>query len=512
MRARLSLVSVVSAVVLVTSAGAVVAIEPTSETGAGPSHAATWDLPGTTVRLPQAHDGEDSPTRTTTGAPGGTLIFEGSPAGAWPANVWTMNTTGGSLDQITTSALGTGDRFPSWSPGGTLVTFTRDMSASTTDLVSDIFTANADGTGVRRLTTTTAADYTSSFSPDGSRIVFTSQRHGNPEIYTMRIDGTDVRRLTDHPAYDSQAIWSPDGAKIAFVSDRMGATDVYTMNPDGSGVFRLTLHAADDFSPSWTPDGFHIVFNTTRNGGYDVYKVRASDRTSLANLSDETGNVFYPALAPDGSRIYVNVNGSTSVDIAYLSAGTVAAAIGAPDEDELFPELRPVPDFPLVDAKFSSFKIDIEWVFAEGITAGCSAERYCPDNPVTREQMAIFLDRALDLPATATDFFSDDAGRTGEAAINRVAAAGITSGCAANSYCPTTNVSRGQMASFLARAFDLPTATTDYFTDDDGTTHEANINRIRLAGITTGCTPTTYCPNPSVTRGQMAAFLRRALE
>jgi hypothetical protein len=68
--------------------------------------------------------------------------------------------------------------------------------------------------------------------------------------------------------------------------------------------------------------------------------------------------------------------------------------------------------------------------------------------------MAIFLDRALDLPATGTDFFTDDTGRTGEGSINRLAASGITTGCSPTTYCPTANVNRGQMAAFLRRAFD----------------------------------------------------------
>jgi hypothetical protein len=125
--------------------------------------------------------------------------------------------------------------------------------------------------------------------------------------------------------------------------------------------------------------------------------------------------------------------------------------------------------------------------------------------------MASFLVRALHLPATDTDYFTDDEGLAAEGDINRVAAAGITSGCAPENYCPADPVLRGAMASFLARAFSLPAADHDFFTDDTGTTHEANINRVAAAGITSGCTPTTYCPNSPVTRGQMAAFLRRAL-
>jgi hypothetical protein len=66
------------------------------------------------------------------------------------------------------------------------------------------------------------------------------------------------------------------------------------------------------------------------------------------------------------------------------------------------------------------------------------------------------------------------------------------------------------MATFLVRGFDLPTTSTDYFSDDSGSIHEANINRLRAAGVTHGCGGTNFCPNGIVTRGQMAAFLHRA--
>jgi hypothetical protein len=124
--------------------------------------------------------------------------------------------------------------------------------------------------------------------------------------------------------------------------------------------------------------------------------------------------------------------------------------------------------------------------------------------------MAVFLDRALDLAPTVVDFFTDDEGHSGEAAINRIAAAGITTGCGPARFCPAATVSRGQMASLLARALALPATTSNYFSDDNGTTHERDINRLAAAGITTGCAPGRYCPTANVTRGQMAAFLHRA--
>jgi len=162
-----------------------------------------------------------------------------------------------------------------------------------------------------------------------------------------------------------------------------------------------------------------------------------------------------------------------------------------------------------VDVDGNKHESAIEWILAEGITYGCAAERFCPNGLVTRGQMASFLARALELPAATKDYFSDDNGTTHEAAINRVRAAGITAGCGGSRYCPDGVVTRAQMASFLVRALDLPASGTDYFSDDAGNKHEARINAIARAGLTVGCTDTTYCPNGAVTRAQMATFLYR---
>ncbi len=157
------------------------------------------------------------------------------------------------------------------------------------------------------------------------------------------------------------------------------------------------------------------------------------------------------------------------------------------------------------------FRNDIAWLVREAITVGCAPALYCPNGLVTRGQMATFLSRALDLPSTSTDFFSDDESSQHEASINRLRAAGITSGCGPGRFCPNGLVTRAQMASFLSRALDLPATLSDPFSDDEASSHEASINRLAAAGITSGCGPGRFCPDGIVTRGQMAAFLRRGL-
>ncbi|MGA8039157.1 MAG: S-layer homology domain-containing protein, partial [Acidimicrobiia bacterium] len=162
----------------------------------------------------------------------------------------------------------------------------------------------------------------------------------------------------------------------------------------------------------------------------------------------------------------------------------------------------------------------IEAIAAAGITQGCNPpanDRYCPDRVVTRGQMAAFLSRALHLPATTTDHFNDDNGHLFEKAINQLATAGITQGCnppANNHFCPDRDMTRGQMAAMLARAFHYPPSTFDRFTDDNGHLFENAIQAIAAQGVTVGCNPpanTHFCPDQKVTRDQMATFLTRAL-
>jgi hypothetical protein len=162
----------------------------------------------------------------------------------------------------------------------------------------------------------------------------------------------------------------------------------------------------------------------------------------------------------------------------------------------------------------NTFRADIAWLSNSGITAGCNPpanDRFCPDATVTRGQMAAFLARGLDLAPADGDLFRDDDNSPFESDIERLAAAGITSGCGPQRFCPDDPVTRGQMAAFLSRALALPQTGDDSFRDDDRSPYEGDIERLAAAGITTGCTPDRFCPTNLITRAQMAAFLRRAI-
>jgi len=189
----------------------------------------------------------------------------------------------------------------------------------------------------------------------------------------------------------------------------------------------------------------------------------------------------------------------------------LATALGV--TPALAAELPPGGTF--VDDDGSTHEGYIEAIASEGVTNGCSEARYCPQDQVTRGQMAAFLRRALALPASSTDHFSDDDGHTFETDINAVAAAGITNGCGdGTSFCVDAAVTRGQMAAFLRRAGDLPASDANRFRDDDDSPFETDIDALAAAGITAGCTSSgdRFCPTATTTRAQMATFLGRFLE
>ena len=177
----------------------------------------------------------------------------------------------------------------------------------------------------------------------------------------------------------------------------------------------------------------------------------------------------------------------------------------------------PPPPLPLFeDIEGNVFENAISWLAGEQITLGCNPPantRFCPYDEVTRGEMAVFISRVMNLPIPTGDHFSDDTHKFYESAANRLYEAGITAGCGSGRFCGDQLLPREQMAVFMDRALGLPATSVDYFIDDESSPFETSINRIGEAKITVGCNPPAndrFCPNDHVTRGQMAAFFKRA--
>ena len=190
----------------------------------------------------------------------------------------------------------------------------------------DIYTANRDGTGLRRLTNYDVYTAEGVLSPDGRRIVFTSLKDGDLDIYTMNVDGSDVRRLTTAPGYDGGPWWSPDGTKIAYrawhppdsaglaeyrglLAQRMirpNRMELWVMNADGSDQRQITRLGGANFGPSWTPDGRRIVFSSNyknpRSRNFELYLVNV-DGSGLEQVTSHDEFDGFPMFSPDGRRL-----------------------------------------------------------------------------------------------------------------------------------------------------------------------------------------------------------------
>ena len=179
---------------------------------------------------------------------------------------------------------------PSWSPDGERIAFYSDRDGS-----AEIYVMNADGSGVERLTHTEANEGAPAWSPDGKLIAFDSKRDGNYEIYVMNADGSEQRRITDYPERDLAPAWSPDGSKIAYNSYRNESFELHVMNADGSENSKV---ADSGWIPAWSPDGSRIAYNH----GNEIYVV-SSDRYNPEpeQVSRNTGS--YANWLPDGAHI-----------------------------------------------------------------------------------------------------------------------------------------------------------------------------------------------------------------
>ena len=147
------------------------------------------------------------------------------------------------------------------------------------------------------------------------KIAFASDRDGNAEIYSCNADGSNIRRLTNNAATDDQPAWSPDGSHIAFVSDRTGQSEIYIMSADGSNVVRRTFSGSYTQNPAWSPDGARIAYSSPSNAGSGIWVVGAMSG-SPSVLFEEPGKTRYPSWSPDGTKLAL-VSDRFAYDFVY---------------------------------------------------------------------------------------------------------------------------------------------------------------------------------------------------
>lgn len=171
------------------------------------------------------------------------------------------------------------------------------------------------------------------------------------------------------------------------------------------------------------------------------------------------------------------------------------------------------------DDDTSIHRFAIDKIAALGITKGCNPpanDRFCPDRPITRGEMAAFLNRALNLPIPVEDYFGNDADTPFETDINAVMEAGIGFGCSESDFCSQDLLRREELAELFTRAFGYTNDEgLDLFVDDDASAFEDSINKLGVAGITLGCNPpdnAEFCPYRELSRAEMATFFVRALD
>jgi len=190
----------------------------------------------------------------------------------------------------------------------------------------DIYTANPDGSRLRRLTKYGVYTAEGVLSPDGRKIVFTSLKDGDLDIYTMNADGTHVRQLTHAVGYDGGPWWSPDGKKIVYrafhptdpkdladykslLAERLvrpNKMDLWVMNADGSDQRQITHLGGASFGPSWTPDGRKVVFSSNYHtdpklGNFDVFLVNP-DGSGLEQITTNATFDGFPMFSPNGKQ------------------------------------------------------------------------------------------------------------------------------------------------------------------------------------------------------------------
>ena len=197
----------------------------------------------------------------------------------------------------------------------------------------DLFVADREGRLQQHLVDHPGYDAEATVAPDGSRIVFTSDRSGDLELYTMNVDGSDVRQITDSLGYDGGAFFSPDSKMLVYRASRPrtpeevetytsllaqhvvqpGAMEIYVCNADGTGQRRVTNLGGANWAPFFHPDGQRIIFSSNHHvqgrGGrqFNLFSIRL-DGTGLKQITFDEAFDAFPMFSPDGRRLVFSSN------------------------------------------------------------------------------------------------------------------------------------------------------------------------------------------------------------
>jgi Tol biopolymer transport system component len=275
--------------------------------GDGPSWVSAVQPDGTDVRVVFPPDSPIHYDRISFSPDGSRIAFDNFLADEY--GIETANPDGTDVVRLT---RGVNESWPSWSPDGSKIVFSStrhdpsiDECTPGTDALcpTDIYVMDADGSHIERLTTDAAPEFAPAWSPDGSRVAFVRADRGHSAVFTMAPDGSEIRRISDtdgHP--DARPTWSPDGSKLAF-----GEGDAIVIsNADGSGatsVFADGVMFVGD--PVWSPDGVRIAFVEQSEEGTDtaIYSITpdGSDRRRLAGAPfgyGVAGDIAWQPLTP----------------------------------------------------------------------------------------------------------------------------------------------------------------------------------------------------------------------
>ncbi|HUQ80873.1 MAG TPA: DPP IV N-terminal domain-containing protein [Gemmatimonadaceae bacterium] len=274
-----------------------------------PAFAACSDAPTSTSRAGDVADlHPNAAVRVCTGRCEYPIVFDAGTDPVVPVrHIYSVNPDGSGFTQLTTGQHS--DNAPAWSPDYSKIVFTSNRHGGP----HNVYIMGSKGQNVKRLNNVALSESSPVISPDGKKIVFVRDwANGGQGVLWMDIDGTN-EKTCGISGVNREPTWSPDGKKILFTSN-MHSTynalydrDVYVIDLNCQGLTRLTNDPAYDANPVWSPDGSKIFFESDRGGQYGIYK-----------MNPNGSNVELVTLAPVGSYVgYISLNAAGTKMLYY---------------------------------------------------------------------------------------------------------------------------------------------------------------------------------------------------